>query len=72
LRRPALLDTNLLVLLVVGLTSREYISIHKKLTSFSEQDFEILETLLSEASEISNCSPWGNDATLGRDHLVDK
>jgi hypothetical protein len=52
LRRPVLLDTNLLVLLVVGLTSIEYISIHKKLTSFSEQDFEILETLLSEASEI--------------------
>jgi hypothetical protein len=47
-----ILDTSLLVLLVVGLTSKRYIPSHKKLAAFSEDDFELLEKLLSNASEL--------------------
>jgi hypothetical protein len=37
-----ILDTNLLVLLVVGMTSRAYISRHKRLRAFLESDFDVL------------------------------
>lgn len=47
-----LLDTNLLLLLVVGHTSRAYIARHKKLTEFSEQDYDTLVHLLSSASQL--------------------
>lgn len=40
--RPILLDTQLIVLLVVGLTSRTIIAKHKNLTAFSEDDFDLL------------------------------
>jgi hypothetical protein len=45
-------DTNLLVLLVVGSASIEYINKHKRLTSFSTDDFELLVELIGMFSDI--------------------
>lgn len=41
-----ILDTQLLVLLVVGLTSPKIISKHKNLTAFDESDYELLRAML--------------------------
>jgi hypothetical protein len=37
-----LLDSNLLVLLVAGMSSREYIGKHRRLRDYSEEDFDLL------------------------------
>lgn len=47
-----IVDTNLVVLLVVGTASKDYISKHKRLTSFSRDDFDLLVILLSQFSDI--------------------
>jgi hypothetical protein len=47
-----LLDTNLLILLIVGTTDRSYISKHKKLRAYSEDDFDLLLRLLDSMSAI--------------------
>jgi hypothetical protein len=47
-----LLDTNLLLLLVVGMTSRSYIARHKRLTAFTEQDYDALVDILSNIGEV--------------------
>lgn len=44
--RPLIIDTNLLVLLVVGLTCRTLIAKHKRLKEFSEADFDTLTKIL--------------------------
>lgn len=47
------IDTNLLALLVVGTTSKNYISLHKRLQSeFRIQDFELLVELIGVFSDI--------------------
>ncbi|HXW70360.1 MAG TPA: PIN domain-containing protein [Methylocella sp.] len=46
------LDTNLLVLLIVGLVCRGYIGKHKRLRDFSEEDFDLLRSFLAPASVI--------------------
>lgn len=46
------LDANLLVLLVVGLTSRTYIKSHKRLSAFAEEDYDLLLFQLTQYSEI--------------------
>jgi predicted nucleic acid-binding protein len=48
----AVVDTNLLVLLVVGSASRRYIARHKRLSEYSVDDFDMLGLILSEFSEI--------------------
>ena len=50
--KELILDTNLLLLLVVGSTSREYISKHKRLKAFSETDFDLLRELILSAPNI--------------------
>ena len=45
-------DTNLMVLLVVGSASKEYIAKHKRLQDYSADDFELLGLLIAEFSEI--------------------
>jgi len=50
--RGLILDTNLLMLLLVGSTSKEYISKHKRLRAYSEMDFDLLIKYLSSASNI--------------------
>jgi len=46
------LDTNLLILLVVGLTNEKYISSHKSLSAFSVEDFRLLRTSLEETKSL--------------------
>jgi predicted nucleic acid-binding protein len=45
-------DTNLLVLLVVGSASRNYIAMHKRLAEYTADDFDMLGLILAEFSEI--------------------
>jgi predicted nucleic acid-binding protein len=50
---PAIvLDTNLLVLLVVGATSKTLIGVHDRLAAYSEADFDLLNDYLAAASQI--------------------
>jgi len=41
------LDANLLVLLVVGLTERRYISVHKRLKEYTIADFDTLAAMIA-------------------------
>jgi hypothetical protein len=47
-----ILDTNLLVLFVVGTASRGYISSHKRLTEFVPQDYDCLLEIISRAKTV--------------------
>lgn len=49
---PVLIDTNLLVLLIVGSASRSLISGHRRLNGYSLDDFDQLTTLLGGFSNI--------------------
>ena len=48
----AALDTNLLVLLIVGSASRAYISRHSRLDKHTEDDFDLLVELVGSFSDI--------------------
>lgn len=50
--RTVLVDTNLLVLLTVGATSRDYIARHKRLTAFIPEDYDVLCELISGAQAV--------------------
>lgn len=50
--KPVLVDTNLAILLTVGLAGKELIARHKNLRVYDERDFGILVAVLAEASEI--------------------
>ncbi len=47
-----LIDTNLLVLLVVGVVDRKLISTHKRTKTFTESDFDLLVSVLKRFNEI--------------------
>lgn len=47
-----ILDTNLLVLFVVGTASRDYITSHKRLTEFVPQDYDCLLEIVSRAKTV--------------------
>jgi hypothetical protein len=49
---PYLLDTNLLLLFVVGTASREYIARHKRLTEFTLDDYDALLQITSNAPSV--------------------
>lgn len=49
---PLVIDTNLLVLYVVGSTSRDYIAKHKRLTNFTDIDYDLLLHTIKKASKI--------------------
>lgn len=49
---PILIDTNLLVLYVVGTASRSYIQKHKRLTEFVVEDYDALLRLINNASAV--------------------
>ena len=52
-RAVVILDTMLLVLLVVGTASREYIGLHRRLRAFTVSDFDLLrEKFLAHVSSI--------------------
>lgn len=50
--RRIVIDTNLLVLLVVGLTDRKLIDKHKRLQQFEQDDFDLLISLLAKFDQI--------------------
>jgi len=52
LKGSLLIDTNLLVLFVVGTASKEYITKHKKLTEFTVEDYDRLVKIIARASEV--------------------
>jgi hypothetical protein len=47
-----ILDAHLLLLLIVGMTSRTYIGMHRRLQDYADDDFTLLTRLLSLASKI--------------------
>jgi hypothetical protein len=47
-----ILDSNLLVLFVVGSTSRRLIAQHKKLRAYSASDFDLLDRMLTAARTV--------------------
>ena len=49
---PILLDTNILVLVAVGLTDIRYIRRHKRLQTFDETDFQIVCDLIDSSSGV--------------------
>jgi hypothetical protein len=46
------IDTNLLLLYVVGSASRKYVSMHKRLKTFDEDDFDLLVEQVTIANRI--------------------
>ena len=50
--RTIAVDSELLVLLIVGTASRSYIQKHKRLGAYSVADFDLLIELLSEYSDV--------------------
>ncbi len=50
--RKIIIDTNLLVLLVIGLTDRKLIEKHKRTKKFEIEDFKLLTNILSGYDEI--------------------
>lgn len=46
------LDANLLVLLIVGLTARKYIAVHRRLRAYSAADFDRLTALISASAGV--------------------
>lgn len=50
--RPIVLDANLLVLFVVGATSRIYIEKHKRLRAFVPEAFDLLNELITQAPAV--------------------
>lgn len=50
---PVLIDSNVLVLLIVGGTSRNYVAVHKNTKDrFDANDFDLLMVLVRDFSEI--------------------
>jgi hypothetical protein len=47
-----ILDTNLLILLVVGLASPDYVARHKRLSDYTTNDFDLLTSILSRVARI--------------------
>ena len=52
---PILLDTNLLVLFVVGLTDPSYIPKHKRLAVYDQRDFEIVSEIVAGSDKLIIC-----------------
>jgi hypothetical protein len=52
LDRSIILDSNLLLLLIVGLTSPAYITKHRRLREYEEVDFELLKGFVDSATRI--------------------
>ena len=50
--RTVVLDTNLLVLLAVGLTNPQYIEGHRRLSGYSIADFDLLTKILANYDEL--------------------
>jgi hypothetical protein len=62
-----LLDTNLTLLLAVGLTSRSFVTAHKRLTAYGIDDFDLLVRLLDSSGGLDFCpNVWTETSNLVR------
>lgn len=52
MKKEIVLDTNLLVLLVVGNTNIRYITVHRRLAEYTEGDFNLLKGLIAASAGI--------------------
>jgi hypothetical protein len=50
MKGAVVIDTSLMVLLIVGSASRDYIARHKRFCGYTVDDFDVLGLLLSEFS----------------------
>lgn len=64
-------DSNLLLLLVVGMTSRDYVDKHKRLKEFTVEDFDLLQEQLSAATEIVVTPNTLTETSNLIDHIAD-
>lgn len=55
--RCVLLDTNLLVLLVVGLTSERLVGVHKRTQAYDRKSFELLRRVLANGAAALATTP---------------
>lgn len=62
-----LVDTNLLLLLAVGLTDRSYVARHRRLTAFDLKDFDALYQLVDSFEGLVSCpNVWSETSNLIR------
>ena len=67
-RNPIIIDTNLLVLLVVGSTSLDFIASHKRTTEYDIDAFRVLEIILEgTTSFIANASTLAETSNFIRE-----
>lgn len=52
MRKAVALDANLIVLLVVGLAGKSYITKHKRLKTYTADDFDILKATIEQSAGI--------------------
>lgn len=52
MRKMVALDASLIVLLVVGLTKPEYIGKHKRLKTYTVEDFDLLQETIQESAGV--------------------
>jgi hypothetical protein len=64
-------DSNLLLLLVVGMTSKDYVDKHKRLKAFTVEDFDLLKEQLSVATEIVVTPNTLTETSNLIDHIAD-
>ncbi|WP_223967920.1 hypothetical protein [Bradyrhizobium sp. RD5-C2] len=64
-------DTNLLLLLIVGLTNADYISKHKRLVDYSRQDFLLLTETLDRSGKIILTPNTITETSNWIDHIRD-
>ena len=68
---PVALDANLLLLLVVGFASKRYIPMHKRLRSFTIDDYDLLRNELEAAAEIVVTPNTLTETSNLIDHIAD-
>lgn len=64
-------DSNLMLLLVVGLASRDFIAKHKRLQAFTADDFDLLLSELAVASEVLVTPNVLTETSNLIDHIAD-
>lgn len=70
-RLPVAIDSNLLLLLVVGMTNREYVSKHKRLREFTLEDYDLLQDQLAVATDIIVTPNTLTETSNLIDHIAD-
>jgi len=62
-----LVDTNLLLLLAVGITDRSYVARHRRLSAFDLKDFDTVYELVDSFAGIASCpNIWSETSNLIR------